>query len=169
MRLFLGVAGGAADDEAGLDDAFLGVVVGQGALDQADEDVGGFLAYLAAALLHGREHRVTHRGAETVGEAADAHLVGDREPHALDHRQDADGGLVVDGEEGVGTILHVHHCRRNALGISAVVADAYQRLIHLQAMLVQGIAVAVKAVFGNHHAHGGAVEGDSPATSLDEV
>ena len=77
MRLFLGVAGGAADDEAGLDDAFLGVVVGQRALDQADEDVGGFLAYLAAALLHGREHRVAHRGAETVSEAADAHLIGD--------------------------------------------------------------------------------------------
>ena len=36
-------------------------------------------------------------------------------------------------------------------------------------MLVQGIAVAVKAVFGNHHAHGCAVEGDSPATGLDEV
>ena len=131
MRLFLGVAGGAADDEAGLDDAFFGVIVGQRALDQADEDVGGFLAYLAAALLYGREHRVAHCGAETVGESADAHLVGDREPHALDHRKDADGGLVVDGEEGIRTILHVHHCRRNALGISAVVADAYQRLIHL--------------------------------------
>ena len=122
----LGVAGGAADDEAGLDDAFLGVVGGQGALHQADEDVGGLLAHLRAALLDGREHGVAHGGAETVGEAADAHLVGDREPHALDHRQDADGGLVVDGEEGIGTILHVHHCRRNALGVGAVVADAHQ-------------------------------------------
>lgn len=28
MRLFLEVAGGAADDEAGFDDAFLGVVMG---------------------------------------------------------------------------------------------------------------------------------------------
>ena len=39
-------AGGAADDEAGLDDAFLGVVAVQRAFDQADEDVGGLLAHL---------------------------------------------------------------------------------------------------------------------------
>ncbi len=71
----LGVAGGAADDEAGLDDAFLGVVGGKGAFNQADEDVGGLLAHLGAALLDRRQHRITYRSAEAVGEAADAHLV----------------------------------------------------------------------------------------------
>ena len=108
----LGVAGGAADDEAGLDDAFLGVVAGQGALDQADEDVGGFLAHLCASLLDSGEHRVAHCGTETVGEATDAHVVGDGIAHALDHREDADGGLVVDGKEGVGTILGLHQIGR---------------------------------------------------------
>lgn len=45
-EVVLKVAGGAADDEAGLDDAFLGVVAVQGALDEADEYVGGLFAHL---------------------------------------------------------------------------------------------------------------------------
>ena len=47
------MAGGAADDETGFDDAFFGVVAGQGALHEADEDLGGLFAHLSAPLLDG--------------------------------------------------------------------------------------------------------------------
>ena len=81
------------------------MVAGEGALDEADEDVGSLLADLGAALLDGGQHRVADGGTETVGKAADAHLGGDDIAQALDHREDADGSFVIDGKERVGSPL----------------------------------------------------------------
>ena len=163
------MAGGAADDEAGLDDALFGMVAGERAFDQADEDVGRLLAHLGTSLLHRREHRVTHRGAETVGEAADAHVVGDSVTQTLHHREDADGCLVVDGKEGIGAVFHAHHGWRDALGVGAVVADAHQRLVHCQAVLVQRIAVAVVTVLADNQIHRCAEERYALASRADQM
>ena len=69
------MAGGAADDEAGFDDAFFGMVGGQSALDEADEDVGGLFTHLGATLLDCCQHRIADGGAETIGETTNAHIV----------------------------------------------------------------------------------------------
>ena len=122
----LGVAGGAADDEAGFDNAFLWAVGGEGPFDKADEDVGCLLTHLAAALLNCGEHRVTDRGAETISESADAYIIRNGITQPFYNRQDADGCLVVDSKKCVGSVLSLHHCRSDALGVGPVVADSNQ-------------------------------------------
>ena len=95
------MTGSAPDNEAGLDDAFLGMVVGEGTLNKANEDIGRLFTDLCATLLYCREHGVADGGAEAVGETTDAYLVGDGIAQPFHYRKDANGCLVVDGKEGV--------------------------------------------------------------------
>ena len=83
--------------------------------------------------------------------------------------EDADSRIIVDGKEGVRPILHRQDGRRHILSISAIVADADNRLVNWQSVLQQGILIAIEAVLGDFELHGGAVEGDALATRRNQV
>ena len=158
-----------ADDEAGADDTFLDVAGRQGALDEADEDVGGLLAYADAPLLNGGEHGVAADGTLTVGEAADADILWHPQPHALHGIEDADGRLVVHGEERIGVVVAIEHVGRDKLRCLAVVAIAGEALVEGEAVTQQCVLVAVVAVLRDLEVHLRPVEDDATTSRLNEV
>ena len=142
---------------------------GQGALDEADEDVGCLLAHTDAPLLNGGEHGVAADGALTVGEAADADVLRHPQPHALHGVEDADGRVVVDGEEGIGIVVAIEHVGRDELSVLTVVAIAREVNVEGQAMLQQCILVAVETVLRYFQIHLRTVVDDAAAARLYEV
>ena len=158
-----------ADDEAGADDALLDVTGWQGALDKTDEDVGSLLAHTGAPLLDGGEHGVAGDGTLAVGEAADADVLRHSQAHSFHGVEDADGCVVVDGEERVRIVVAVEHIRCDELGILTVVTIACELLVEGQAMFQQGILIAVETVFRDFQVHLRAIVGNASAARLDEI
>ena len=72
-----------------------------------DEDVGSFLTHLDATLFDGGQHGVTGYGTLAIGEATDADVLRYLETHALGGIENADGSVVVDGKEGIRSVVHL--------------------------------------------------------------
>ena len=134
-----------------------------------DENLGGLLAYTLAALLDGGEHGVAGNGTLSVGESADAHVLRHTKPSVLHGVENADGGVVVDGEVAVRRGVKCHEVGGNQLGVGTVVAYADDGFIYLHTVFQQGVFIAVVTVLGNLQLHGTAVVSYTLAAYLDEV
>ena len=93
-------------------------VLWQGSFHLVDEDVGGLFAHLFAALFYRRQHRLAGYGPLTVREAADGNVLRHPVAHALAGIENADGRIVVDGEERIGRCAQTHDVGRDGLGIA---------------------------------------------------
>ena len=83
--------------------------------------------------------------------------------------EDADGRIVVHGEETIRRCLQGQDLRRHRLGIGPVVTDTDDLLIDGHAVLQQGILIAVVPVLGDLQVHRTAIEGDAFAPRLDQM
>ena len=95
--------------------------------------------------------------------------MGHVEPHALGCVEHAYGRVVVYAEEAVGAVFACEYARGGALGIVAVVAYLHQALVELEAVVHQGVFVAVVAVLAYLHVQWRPEEGHALAAPLDEV
>ncbi len=112
-----------ADDETSAHHT-LHHLVGRGnTLHMVYEDVDGLLTHHVATLLHGSKLRVAGNGSLAIGEAANADVLRDAEPHTFSRIEDAYGRIVVDGKEGIGAIRAVLDFRRYHLCLAPFVAD----------------------------------------------
>ena len=137
---------GSTHDEARPHHPLVDLVHGCDAFHVVDEDVHRLFAHHVAALFDGGQHGVAGYCALAVGESADGNVVRHVESHALGCIENADGRVVVDGKEGVGTVFAAQHMGRQLFGIGTVVAGVLQRVVVFQPMPDDGIVVSVEPV-----------------------
>ena len=136
----------ASQDETGTNDTSLDLVLGNGALHLSYEDAGSLLAHGPASLLDGREHRIAGHGTLAIGEPADRQVLGHTVAHPLGRIEDADGRIVVGGEERVGYLLAGEDVGGDTLRLFAVVAHEQQVVSSRQAVAHQGVMPPVIAI-----------------------
>lgn len=149
--------------------SFLNLVERYSALGLAYQNRCSLSAHLFSVLFDRGEHRVAGNGTLSVGESAHRDVLRDAQSHVLCRVHYADGRVVVDGEEGVGPVLHVEHLGRNPFGMFSVVAESFHAAVGVYAVLAQRIVPSVVSVLRYLEVHARAVVGYMPASGLDEI
>lgn len=132
--------------ESGSHHSFLHIILRDRSLHLSDEDICRFLSHCYASLFHGGKHRVARLGTVAIGKTADTDVIRHSVSHALGGIEDADGGIVVDGEESIRHFILLQDFRRDSLSLRTVVADSHPVRVLGQPMLHDGIMVTVVSV-----------------------
>ena len=133
------------------------------------QNIHSLLAHHVSALLHRGQHRFAGDGTFTISESANADILRYAKAHAFHRIENTDSRIIIHGKERIREIFTLHHSRRKFLSISTTVTDIAQGIIHLQAVPQDGIPIAVVTVFRNLQLHGGTVESNALATSLNQI
>ena len=160
---------GSSNNQASAHDALLHMVLGQATLNMADENVGCLLAHTDAPLLDGGEHGVAGNGSLAIRKAADADILGHSQSHALYGIENANGGIVVHSEEGIGILVAVEHIGCDELRVLTVVTMARHSVVEGQAVIQQRILIAIETVLADFQVHLRTVVGNVATTCLDEM
>lgn len=131
------LSGSSSHHESGSHHSLLHLILRDGALHLSDEDIGSLLSYCHASLLHGGKHWVGSLGTVTIRKTAYADIIRNAESHSLSGIENSDGGIIVDGKEGIRMIFLFQYLRCQSLSLRTVVAELHPVGILRESMLHQ--------------------------------
>ena len=118
-RPLLPAGGGFADDDLLGDDLAVDLTVTS---DVLQKQTTGRLAHEMRLVLDGRELGSDVLGMDIIGEADQGHIIGDSQTQLLDGGEGGEGDDVVEGEDGIRTIITFQQTDRSVEG--PFIADA---------------------------------------------
>lgn len=162
--------GGFADNQEGFEDDFFVGAVFAGMLKCVEEEAGGFFAHADTLLVDGRELWGDEFAEGFVGEADDTDLFGDADAGGFEFLDDAHGGIVFEGEDGVeGYVFLVQVADGGLAEGEREIASDDEFFANGQFVVFECVDVAPEAFFKDGEVVVGGEVNDLPVALLYEV